>query len=221
MPEALPSQYITSIDEIRDGVIILKSGGLRRVLIISGLNFELKSEDERNAVIASFQQMLIGLDFSIEFVVHSRRVDIRKYVDYIRKMTLNETHEILKIQAEEYIKFVQAFVELYSIMEKKFFAVIPYDPVYIKPQAIKSRIAEAVKKRPPGTAAIHYSFEEYEQYRNQLDIRVEEISMELSRLGVKAIPLGTEELIELFHHIYNPAAREKHLSAEASHEISV
>jgi len=212
MPEALPSQQLISIDQIKDGVIILKGGGLRRVLLASGLNFELKSEEEKNSSIIGLQQMLYGLDFSLEFVVHSRRINIDNYLKRIDEIVSQESNELLRIQGEEYIKFIRSFVELYGVMEKKFFVIVPFDPVEISPQAIKGQLKIAIQKRPPQTALFKYSAEDFERYRAQLETRVTQISNGLARIGIKTIPLGTEELIELFYNIYNPAAREKHLA---------
>jgi type IV secretory pathway VirB4 component len=209
MPESLPSQQLISIDQIKDGVIILKTGGLRRVLLTSGLNFELLSEDDRNSIIRGFQQLLFSLDFSLQCVIHSRRVDINHYLSYIREEVAKETNELLRIQAEEYMKFVKAFVDLYGVMEKKFFVVVPYDPAELNPAAVSGQLKTAIKKRPPAAALVQYTPEEFERHRAQLEIRVEQIVQGLSRLGIKAIPLTTEDLIELFHHIYNPAAAEK------------
>jgi type IV secretory pathway VirB4 component len=209
MPESLPSQQLISIDQIKDGVIILKGGGLRRVLLASGLNFELMAEEERNSIVAGFQQLLFSLDFSLECVIHSRRVDIDSYLAYIREAVANETNELLRVQAEEYMKFVRSFVELYGVMEKKFFVVVPYDPVTLSPSAVGGQLKSVLQKRPPATATVRYSAEEFARHRQQLETRVDQVRHGLERLGIRTIPLTTEDLIELFHHIYNPAAAEK------------
>lgn len=209
MPESLPSQQLISIDQIKDGVIVLKSGGLRRVLLASGLNFELLSEDERNSLVAGFQQLLFSLDFSLECVIHSRRVDIDTYIAYIREAVAKETNELLRIQAEEYMKFVRSFVDLYGVMEKKFFVVVPYDPAELSAAAVGGQLKSVLQKRPPATARIAYSAEEFERHRLQLETRVDQVAQGLDRLGIRTIALATEDLIELFHHIYNPAAAEK------------
>lgn len=209
MPEALPSQQLISINEIREGIIVLKTGGLRRVLLASGLNFELQSEEERNTTIAGFQQLLFGLDFSLECTIHSRKIDINAYLAYIREAIEKETNELLRVQAEEYMKFVQSFVELYGVMEKKFFVVVPYDPAELRPEALGGQLKSALKGRPPAAALITYTPQEFERHREQLETRVNQVADGLTRLGINTIPLETEDLIELFHHIYNPAATEK------------
>lgn len=209
MPESLPSQQLISIDQIRDGVIILKSGGLRRVLLASSLNFELMSEDERNSIIAGFQQLLSSLDFSLECTIHSRKVDISSYVASIREIVSGETNELLMVQAEEYMKFVESFVDLYGVIEKKFFVVVPYDPVTISAAAIGSQIMSAFQKRPPAKATVQYSLKDFERHRFQLETRVGQVTQGLTRLGMRIVPLETEDLVSLFHHIYNPAAAEK------------
>lgn len=209
MPESLPSQQLISIDQIKDGIVILKSGGLRRVLLTSGLNFELFAEEDRNVAIQGFQQLLFSLDFSLQCVVHSRRIDVANYVSYIQQTARNEGNELLRIQTEEYIKFVQSFVDLYGVMEKKFFVVVPYDPVVISTSAISGQLQSALKKRPPTTAFINYTADEFARHSSQLEMRVSQVTQGLNRINIRTIPLETEELIELFHHIYNPSAAEK------------
>jgi type IV secretory pathway VirB4 component len=209
MPESLPSQQLISIDQIRDGVIILKTGGLRRVLLASGLNFELLSEEDRNSTVRGFQQLLFSLDFSLQCVAHSRKVDINHYISYVRGEIANENNELLRIQAEEYMRFVKSFVDLYSVMEKKFFAVVPYDPIQVSAPAIGGQLKSAIRKRPLSVAVVEYTPEEFQRHKTQLENRVEHVAQGLSRLGIRTIPLATEDLIELFHHIYNPSAEEK------------
>ncbi len=215
MVEALPSQQLISIDQIKDGIIILKSGGLRKVLLASGLNFELMSEEERNSIILGFQQLLFSLDFSLQCVIHSRKVDVKSYISYIQEAVSKETNELLKIQAEEYIKFVRSFVELYGVIEKKFFVVVPYDPVQISTAQVETQLKSALQKRPPSQAVIRYSNEEFERHRLQLETRVEQVVQGLERLGIRTVALTTEDLIELFYHIYNPAAAEKPYEEES------
>lgn len=208
MPEALPSQQLISVEQIRDGVAVVRGGGLRLVLETTGVNFALKSEAEQNALLAAFQEFLASLDFSIQFVVHSRRVNIDKYLAGIAAQTEKETNELLKLQTQEYLNFIRSFVELYSVMDKKFFVVVPYDPA-IQKEVVTGGIAKLLKRGQAPVVETKYSDEEFSRHLSQIETRRDQIIGGLERLGIALKPLGTEELIELFYNFYNPVAREK------------
>jgi type IV secretory pathway VirB4 component len=209
MPESLPSQQIIAVDQVRDGIIILKNGGLRKILLTSGLNFELMSQEEQEFLIRGFQQLLFSLEFSIQCVIHSRKIDIEPYIKSIEEKLEKETEELLRIQAEEYIKFIRALVDIYGVIEKKFFIVVPYDPILTTPSEISGALGSIIKKRQPSKAIIQYSPQDFEKYKIQLENRVEQVRMGLERLGIRTIPLNTEEVIELLYNLYNPSAAEK------------
>ena len=77
--EISSTQTFVDIESVKDGVIMLKNGGLRQVIMVTGINFDLKSEDEQNLIIYSYQNMLNTLDFSLQFFIHSRKLNIDKY----------------------------------------------------------------------------------------------------------------------------------------------
>src|SRR3989344_7119570 len=100
---AKTSQDFVPIDEIRDGVIILKNGELRLALMVSTTNFDLKNEDEQTAIILQYQNMLNSLDFSIQIYIQSRKFDIRPYISLLEDRLKEQTNDLLKIQTREYI----------------------------------------------------------------------------------------------------------------------
>src|SRR3989337_3530807 len=123
---ATPAQQFVPIKEIRDGVIILKNGGLRAVVLSSSINLSLKSADEQRAVIIQFQSFLNSLDFSVEICIQSRRLDIRPYLALLENRLKEIEEPLLKVQTREYISFIRNFTESVNIMNKNFFVVIPY-----------------------------------------------------------------------------------------------
>src|SRR5258706_6548283 len=125
------TQEFVPIKEVRDGIVILKDGGMRSILLCSSLNFSLKSEDERNAILLQFQDFLNSLDFSIEILVQSRKLDIRPYLALLEEQEAKQTNNLLKIQVREYIEFVRNFTESTNIMTKHFFIVVPYSPAML------------------------------------------------------------------------------------------
>src|SRR3989338_3769871 len=125
------TQEFVPIKEVRDGIIILKDDSMRGVVLASSLNFSLKSEDERNAIIMQFQDFLNSLDFSVQICVQSRRLDIRPYIALLEDRYKEQIIDLMKIQTQEYIEFVKRFTETTNIMTKSFFIIVSYDPAMI------------------------------------------------------------------------------------------
>jgi len=128
---AKTSQDFVPIKEIRDGVVVLKNGELRTVVMVSTINFDLKGEDEQAAIISQYQNFLNSLDFSVQIYVQSRRFDIRPYVALLEERLVAQTIELLKIQTREYIQHIKTLTETSNVMSKLFFIVIPYSPAII------------------------------------------------------------------------------------------
>lgn len=197
------TQDFVDIEEIREGVTILKDGTLRGILMCSSMNFELKSQEEQEAIIAAYQGFLNSFDWSIQIVIHSRRLDINPYLTLLEEKLKTQENELLKIQTAEYIEFIRSLVGLENIMTKSFFLVIPFDPTESKTAGVEEKLGGLFKKAAK-TAPIVLSQERFNEYKTQLVQRQEHIILGLSRFGIQALPLQTEELIELFYNLYNP-----------------
>src|SRR3990167_5625974 len=130
MPEVtLPTQKFVEVKNIKNGAVFLKKGGLRKVLIVGGVNFDLKSEAEQNLILQSFQNFMNTLDFGIQFFIHSRKINVSEYLEQLKARKEEEPNELLKIQIEDYAEFIRVFVAENPIISKSFFVVVPYDPV--------------------------------------------------------------------------------------------
>ncbi|MEK7662307.1 MAG: hypothetical protein AAB355_02310 [Patescibacteria group bacterium] len=198
------TQEFVPIKEIRDGVVVLKDDGLRVILIASSLNLALKSEDEQKAVISQFQNFLNSLDFSTQIFLQSRRLDIRPYLALLEERMKAQMEDLMKIQIREYIQFIKNFTDRTSIMKKSFFIVVPYTQPVLgnkKSFSVLPGKKEAEKKQN--------DIELFEEARSQLEQRVGIVISGLSGIGVRAIQLGTEEVVELFYKIFNPGDTER------------
>ena len=203
------TQEFVPIKEVRGGIVLLKDGGMRAVLLCSSINFSLKSSDERSAVLMQFQDFLNSLDFSIEIVIQSRKLDIRPYIALLEEREKAQTNNLMKIQVREYIGFIKNFAENTNIMTKHFFIVIPYSPAILstaRSGGIASRLGFGAKKEK--TAEEEASFDEN---RSQLEERLLVVEQGLIRSGIRIAQLGTEEVIELFYKAFNPGEMEKPL----------
>src|SRR5437868_11930804 len=128
---AQATQEFVPIKEVRGGVVILKDGSLRALLMASSINLALKSNDEQQAIIGQFQNFLNSLEFSVQFFVESRDLDIRPYIALLEERYVAELDDLMKIQIREYIAFIKDFTERANIMAKNFFIIVPYDPAII------------------------------------------------------------------------------------------
>lgn len=203
---SLPTQKFVDIKTIKDGVIYLKKKGLRKVLIVGGINFDLKSEAEQTLILNSFQNFLNTLDFSIQFFIHSRKINISQYLEEMSERKQKETNELLKIQIEEYVEFIRSFVKENPIINKTFFVVIPYDPVTL---TIKTKGILGLFKKPSPKEQKNKKEDEERKNIEQLNRRVEQVTSGLEQIGLRATSLDNEELTELFYNLYNPQLTEK------------
>lgn len=208
------TQEFVPIKEVRDGIIVLKDGSLRSIVLASSINFSLKSDDERQATLQEFQNFLNSLDFTVQIHIESRKLDIRPYIALLEQQEKVQMNDLMQIQVREYIGFIKNFTESTNIMSKNFFVVIPYTPPIIG----------AGKKGPGGVVAslipnktsnaVSLSDEVFEEYRTQLEQRTSVVEEGLVRCGVRIRELGTEAIVELFYKIFNPGEAEKPIQLE-------
>ena len=123
---AKSTQEFVPIKEVRNGVVVLKNGDLRAIVLANSTNLSLKSEDEQKATIFQFQSFLNTLDFPIQISVQSRKLDIRPYLALLEDRIKVQNEPLLKLQTKEYIEFIRNFTESVNIMTKNFFIVVPY-----------------------------------------------------------------------------------------------
>lgn len=200
MLKGLSTQEFVPIERVRDGIVILKTGELRSILITSSLNLGLKSDDEQRAVLSQFQNFLNSLDFPVEFFIQSRKLNIKPYMELLQERSMQVKEDLLKIQIHEYMGFVTKFTEESNIMTKHFFISIPYFNQSTQPITPSSLLSFG-----GNTSNVKKNVDTgFESARIQLEQRVMTVTQGLSRFGVRAQKLGTEEVVELFYKLFNP-----------------
>ncbi|HNW71388.1 MAG TPA: hypothetical protein PKZ36_01225 [Candidatus Paceibacterota bacterium] len=203
--KAKATQDFVPIKEVRDGIIILKDGGLRAIILANSVNLSLKSAEEQRATIMQFQNFLNTLDFPIQISVQSRRLDIRPYLLLLENRIKVQNEPLLKLQTKEYMGFIKDFTDSVNIMTKTFFIVVPYTQTTIRADSgifkglFQTKNKEMIKKE----AEI-----DFEEKRSQLEQRVSVIEQGLSRCGVKAVQLETDQVVEAFYKVFNPGELE-------------
>lgn len=192
------TQNFVPLRDIKDNVAVLKNGQLNMVLLASSVNFALKSLDEQEAILRQFQSFLNTLDFSVQFYVQSRRLNIKPYLELLESREPLQDNDLMKIQLREYMQFVKTFISEVDVMTKSFFVIIPYTPTSANLQANFKELL-GVKKN------VYFDDKNFAEHRLQLEQRVTLVEQGLSRVGVRTIVLQNEELVEMYYHIFNPA----------------
>lgn len=205
---AQATQDFVPIESVRDGIIVLKNGEMRSILMTSSINLALKSQDEQEAIIFQFQNLLNSLEFPIQIFIQSRRLNIKPYLELLTTREEEVQEELLKIQIREYIEFIKKFTGETNIMTKHFFITIPYYGGITGERgkdALATILPFGKKSESSKTSQAITSFE---QGRVQLEQRMSTVLQGLSRFGVRAVKLSTEDVVELFYKLYNPGEEE-------------
>jgi len=193
------TQNFLQFSQIKEGVIMLKNKSFRGILMISSVNFDLKSEEEQNAIIYQFQSFLNSLDFSCQIIVQSRRLNITGYFDKLREFEEKQENELLKIQTTEYRKFIEGMVSGGTIMTKQFFVVVPYS----LGEGLNNGGALKINSKVPS-----FTQETIKRCKEQLMQRMEFVAIGLRRCGLNIVPLTSPEIIELFWGLHHPKEAE-------------
>jgi hypothetical protein len=203
---AASTQAYLNIAEIKDGVIVLKDGSLRAVMMTSALNFALKSGSEQDAIIFAYQRFLNSLTFPIQILVQSRRLDLEYYTEKLDKRADEQDQELIKLQILEYTEFIKRLITVTNIMDKRFYVIVPFFPPGTEPVKGLGKFFGTSSAKKQESKAREESFE---QGKVQLRQRVEAIASGLGTLGLRAVTLNSEELVELFYSVYNPGTATK------------
>lgn len=205
-----PSQEFIPIKQIREGIMVMSDQSLKGVLLVSSINFALKSEEEQGAIIFNFQNFLNSLDFSCQILVNSRKVNITGYIDKIKALEANQKNELLKIQTADYRKFIEELVAGGSIMNKSFYVIVPYFP-FLELASITTEKKKAQTQQ--------LTEESFQKGKYQLLQRMEYISLGLRRCGLKSNAMGSEEILELLWALHHPKQAEMGYYPELPPEI--
>lgn len=214
------TQRFLPIAEIRSDTVLLKNGGLRAVLLVEPVNFNLKSETEQQGIIAGYESFVNTLTFPIQIVMRSTKVNIDPYLEQVRSEATKQKNELLKNQTEAYANFVERIVEVADIMSKRFFVIVPMDdvaPTGKRPSIFSQFFSWLSVDDTAAKAAARYKA--FPEKGIKLKDRVQQVQSGLHNVGLTSKRLGTHELIELFYQIYNPrTSQEQKLKGSALKE---
>jgi len=193
------TQQFLDIAEIRDDVVIRKDGSLCAVLLVSSINFALKSEEEQNALIQGYMTFLNSLDSEIQIVIQSRRLNIEKYLNSLKAKEKEQTNELLRTQIAEYRDFVNELITLGDIMGKRFYIVVPFAPGKSEKKTFANQLGAVFSP----AKVIKLSEKTLDKYHARLATRIEKVATGLGSMGLTAVQLNTQSLVELYYNSYN------------------
>ena len=189
------------ISTIRDDTVVLKSGGLRAVLLTSSINFALKNEDEQQSVVQGYVSLLNSVDFPLQICIQSRKLNIDSYLMKIDEQYKKITNDLMKIQLQEYRKYIVELLDLGDIMSKRFYVIIPYEP---GSSSVKKSFSTQLSEVFVPTKAINLSKKKFNEYKGELERRVALVEAGLSGMGLSSARLDTQGLVESLYNTYNP-----------------
>lgn len=199
------TQSTLQLSEVRDNMVVMIDGSLRAVIACHSINFDLMSERERSGVEYSYQQFLNSLNFPVQILIRSQRIDIGPYLDKLIAGRRTQDNMLLGVLMDDYINFIDSLAQQANIMEKTFYVVVPYFPngdaanlieqgkgffgkLFAKPKNTVTRIDTAT----------------YQKAKDEINNRVNSVIAGMSQIGVQSVQLNTKSLGELYYSFYNP-----------------
>lgn len=204
------TQDFIPIKKIRDGIVVLRDGSLRAILLASAINIALKSADEQQAIVMQFQGFLNSIEFPVQIAIQSRRHDIKPYLLTLERRIEQQTEELLRLQTREYIEFIKWFTDSVNIMSKKFYVVVPYMGSALSSKS-KSGPLDFLFPSKDKKKSFRDEAQKFEEQRSQLEQRIAIVKGGLSRFGVRSEQLNTEQSIEVFYNMFNPGETHRNI----------
>lgn len=210
IPDISTQRYLP-FSQIKDNIMIMKDGSARVVLKCSTINFLLKSAEEQDAIIISFQRFLNSLNFPIQILIRSTKLDINWYLSNLNKLAVEQENPLLQNQTYEYIEYLKKLVEVAQIMKKEFYIIVPFDEEEDK--SVKdSSVLGPLKQFWSGVfwnavdiIKIKSQLKNFTKLKKWLIGRVNGVKTSLENIWIKWKELDKNELITFLTDYYNPS----------------
>lgn len=199
------TQSTLQLSELRDSMVIMLDGSFRAVVACKSINFDLMSEREREGVEYSYQNFLNSLNFPVQILVRSQRVDIGPYIEKLVNTRRSQDNMLLGVLMDDYINFIDALAEEANIMEKSFYITIPFFPKGDAQNLVEQGKGFFGKLfAQPKNTITHIDAAAYQKAKDEIANRVNTVISGLFQLGVQSVQLDTKALGELYYNYYNP-----------------
>ncbi len=210
MPNFANAQDLVAVDQIKEGVVLSKNGSLHQIVMVGGINFSLKSDQEQGLIVAAYQNFLNSLNFPLQIIVHSRKINIERYLSGLEERKNQEVSGLLQDQISEYQSFIRQFVSENAIMAKTFLVVVSFYPVSVPvPTGKIFGFLPFGKKPQDKTGEDEEKNAMLKENLTQLSQRANQVTDGLRAIGLETLVLNDEQLTELFYNFYNPETVEK------------
>lgn len=203
------TQRYLPFSEIRENMIMMKDGSSRMVLRVHALNFNLKSVEEQDAILMSYQRFLNALNFPIQIIIRSLKVDIETYINRLKNLALKQENPLLQEQTYKYVDFLTTLIDLAQIMKKEFYIVVPFD-VENNESVRKTDFIGVFKSfwsalsQEESVADIRANRVRVARLKKWNYERMSTVKMSLEAIGLKADELDKTEIVKLIYNYYNP-----------------
>jgi len=193
------TQAHLNFSEVRDGIVIMRDGSLRMIVMCSPTNYDLKSAAEKDAIEFAYQGFLNGLHFPIQICVQSRKIDLDSYLDGLDQKLADQTNPLLAGLMEDYIFNIRDLLTQVNIMDKRFYVVVPY----FVAETAKGNVFKELAGTVAPQADVSQTSKQFLDRKAELIQRTNSVAQGLASIGVRAAVLRTQEVIELFYGSYN------------------
>ncbi len=171
------ARHQIAIKGVRDGILILPNNQYRAILQVSSLNFELRSEEEQDAIIDTYESFLNSVGSSLQILIRTREIDMDKYLEDLSERLDGEAEEIYRSQLKNYDEFIRSLITTNKILTRHFYLIIPYST---------------------------HGKTDFELVQEQLNLKLDIVAKGMTRIGMHTRELGSLELLDLFYSFYSP-----------------
>lgn len=203
------TQRYLPFSQIKENIVIMKDSSARVVLKCSTINFLLKSTEEQDAIIMSYQRFLNALDFPVEIMVRSTKLDIEAYLNKLSNLAVGQTNPLLQNQTYEYIAYLKKLIEVAQIMKKDFYIIIPFD--YVENKSVKdnsffgmfTNFWNSINWKDE-ILKIRSQIRTFSNLKKWLVSRVNTVKTSLESIWIRAEELEKHDLVKFLADYYNP-----------------
>lgn len=197
------TQNFIEIEEIKDDIVMMKDFSASIVIEVGAVNFWLLSQEEQVSMIYAYAGLLNSLSFPTQVLIVSKKMDISSYLEYLDNKITNTSVDLIKTRLTSYREFVKTVVKRNTVLEKRFFFVVPFSPLEI-----------GIAGANTGSLQKEYIIS---RAKTSLYPKRDHLLRLLSKIGLQGTCLQKQELVELYFNLYNPSATGRKLAPVESY----
>jgi type IV secretory pathway VirB4 component len=202
-PIKASTQNFIEIEDVQDDILLLKDYSAAIVIELGAVNFYLLSQEEQESIIYSYASLLNSLSFPAQILIISKKMDISSYIEYINAKISTQQNDLIKTRLKAYQEFVRTIVKKNTVLEKRFFFLVPFSPLELGVSGVNAR-------------GLHKEYV-ISRAKTSLYPKRDHLLRLLAKVGLRATLLQKQELTDLFYNLYNPSAVGRQLATVDSY----